>query len=144
MYFFLFFCLGRGSFFALATFSRHRCEHLASCAYLDMSGVDRSRNNVDWRTWDQISGTSGERCGNQSNDVLARPFYRLPWHGGSKMYACWVDESQNMTLRDLARFAHRRSFEYRVFGMLRLQALLRSGVAWLGLVSGSSRRRSQR
>ena len=43
------------------------------------------------------------------------------FNGNPKLYGGWVDESLNMVLRTVARFAHRVTFEVRVFTLFGLQ-----------------------
>ena len=63
---------------------------------------------------------------------------RFEWHGSSKLYACWIDESHNSMLRDVCRFSHRVTFERRIFSLFNLQRLVQSS-GWLVLNSRSRR-----
>ena len=47
--------------------------------------------------------------------------WRIWFNGNPKLYGGWVDESLNMVLRTVARFAHRNTFEVRVFTLFDLQ-----------------------
>ena len=49
---------------------------------------------------------------------------RIPHFGNPKLYATWIDETLNMMLRTLARHAHPRRLEYRVFQMFDMQGRL--------------------
>ena len=61
-------------------------------------------------------------------------FLRTLWHGSPKLYANWVDEGLNVVLRDCAKFAHRLTFEFRVFSLLALRNIV-GGQWWCKLVS---------
>ena len=47
--------------------------------------------------------------------------WRISFNGNPKLYSGWVDETLNMVLRTCARFAHRATFEVRVFTLFDLQ-----------------------
>ena len=68
-------------------------------------------------------------------------FPRCEEHGGPKLYACWVDESHNQILRELSRFAHRRTYEMRIFNMLKFRAILASPLKWLSTLNSWRLRR---
>ena len=65
---------------------------------------------------------------------------RIPFHGSPKLYHNFLDESLNIILRDIAKFAYRHTFEYRLFSLLLLQGALKlcpwlDGPDWLSLVA---------
>ena len=68
---------------------------------------------------------------------------RFATHGGSKLYACWVDESHNNILRELCRYSHRVTFERRTFSLLKIQFIVQSA-SWLVLTSQPALARSRR
>ena len=66
---------------------------------------------------------------------------RISDHVSPKMYTCFLDESLNSLLRDVAVYAHRMRFETRVFSLFHLQAQLQIcehfvGQECLVLISG--------
>ena len=66
---------------------------------------------------------------------------RMFEHGSLKMYNCFVDETLNIPVRNIAKFAHRLTFYRRIHTFVDLQAKL--GLLpyvpdgqWLPLVAG--------
>ena len=66
---------------------------------------------------------------------------RITEHGSLKLYNCFIDETLNLPVRNIARFAHRLTFHRRLFTFLDLQGRLQLTLylpsrSWLPLVSG--------
>ena len=49
---------------------------------------------------------------------------RIKENGNPKVYGGWLDESLNMVLRSVGRFAHRANLEIRIFIVFDLQGRL--------------------
>ena len=67
---------------------------------------------------------------------------RIRRHGSPKLYHCFLDESLNATLRQIAVFCHRLTFHHRVFRLVDLQSRLKrtdfaGPSGWLPLVAGT-------
>ena len=62
------------------------------------------------------------------------------FHGNIKFYSTFVDETLNMTLRQIAQHAHRRVFENRVFYFMSLIGFLSSGGYLFGSVDDAQLR----
>eukprot|EP00959_Pyramimonas_sp_CCMP1952_P216704 4531963-Pyramimonas_sp.AAC.2 len=64
----------------------------------------------------------------------------MRFQGAAKLYHCFADESLNASLRDVAQFCHRLTFNRRVFSLMdlkgRFSGVLAAAGPWLPLVSG--------
>eukprot|EP00959_Pyramimonas_sp_CCMP1952_P460504 9479989-Pyramimonas_sp.AAC.1 len=87
---------------------------------LQIPWPNRGREPFQGPDCENMSWVLGSFSTSFKQDVVNHGCPRSRWLGNPKLYACWLDESLNIVLGDVAKFSHRRTFEFRVFFMLAL------------------------
>eukprot|EP00959_Pyramimonas_sp_CCMP1952_P358964 7516546-Pyramimonas_sp.AAC.1 len=68
-----------------------------------------------WRDGEREGGREGRReaAEEEEEEDVVFSALRVDIHGSPKMYNCFIDESLNASLRDVAKYSHRMTFEVR-------------------------------
>ena len=66
----------------------------------------------------------GPLAHNINKQILFRTVIRICINGNPRLYGGWLNETLNMMLRTVGRFAHRNRLEIRVFTLFDLQGRL--------------------